>query len=171
MLEQQVHIVAFKTPYFFVKYANQVTHIKALMLSNGIPMFWITINLSNFRNTLILIFVGIRYKNNGVKNSAEAFVRMTATMNPVAMTCFLEATCYGIFEHFLAAGSKDGGLFGPVSTYFDIVETNSHGMLHLHYLVWLHDTFDISQLCDQFKRILNMLLASLYLLTISLDAL
>jgi hypothetical protein len=37
-------------------------------------------------------------------------------------------------------------LFGEVSTYFGAVETNGHGMLHLHCLVWLAgnpDFFDL----------------------------
>ncbi len=72
---------------------------------------------------------------------------MTVTMNPIAMARFFETTCYGIFEYLLAAGFNDGRLLGPISTYFGIVETNSRGMLHLHYLVWLHDAFHITQLC------------------------
>ena len=66
----------------------------------------------------------MQYKNNGVNNSAKVFARMIATMNPIALACFFETTCHGIFEHLLAAGSKDGELFGPVFTYFDIVEIN-----------------------------------------------
>ena len=38
MLKQQVQIVASKTLHSFAKCANQATHIKALMLSDGIPM-------------------------------------------------------------------------------------------------------------------------------------
>ncbi len=57
---------------------------------------------------------------------------MIAIMNSVAVARFFEATCCGIFEHLLAAGSKDGGLLGPISTYFGIVKTNGQGMLHLH---------------------------------------
>ena len=66
----------------------------------------------------------MQYKFNGANTSIEAFAKMTATMNPVAIVRFFEATCRGIFEHLLAVGSKDGGLFGPISTYFGTVETN-----------------------------------------------
>ncbi|WP_375449088.1 hypothetical protein [uncultured Nostoc sp.] len=144
MLERQVQIVASKTPHCFAKCANQAIHIKALMLSDGMPVLWITINPSDLQSTLVLILAGMRYEDNGVNNSAEAFARMTATMNPVAVARFFEATCRGIFEHLLAAGSKDGWLLGPVSTYFGTVETNGRGMLHLHCLVWLRGAFHIS---------------------------
>lgn len=72
-------------------------------------------------------------------------------MNPVAVARFFETTCCGIFEHLMAAGSKDGGLLGPVSTYFGIVETNGQGMLHLYCLVWLRDVFHISKLRDRLQ--------------------
>ena len=112
------------------------------------PVLWITINLFDLRSILVLIFAGMQYEDNGVNNSAEVFARMTAIMSSVAVACFFEATCCGIFEYLLAAGSKDGGLLGPISTYFGTVETNGRGILHLHYLVWLCDTFHISQLRD-----------------------
>lgn len=86
----------------------------------------------------------MRYKNNGVNNSAEVFARMTATINPVAIVHLFKATCCDIFEHLLAAGSKNRKFFGFVSTYFGIVETNSQGILYLHYLVWFCDAFHIS---------------------------
>ena len=91
------------------------------------------------------------YKENGVNNSAEAFLRMIATINPIAVACFFEATCHGIFEHLLADSFKDGGLLGFISTYFGIVEINGQGMLHLHCLVWLCDTFHISQLRNRLQ--------------------
>ncbi len=93
----------------------------------------------------------MQYELNGVNTSAKAFARMTATMNPVAMACFFRATCYGIFEHLLAAGSKDGGILGPISIYFGIVEINDRGMLYLHCLVWLSDAFHITQLRKQLQ--------------------
>lgn len=123
-LERQVQIIASKTPHSFAKCANKATHIKALMLSDGIPVLWITINPSDLQSTLVLILAGMRYQDNGINNSAEVLARKTAIMNPVAVTYFFEATCHGIFEHLLVAGSKDEGLLGPVSTYFGTVETN-----------------------------------------------
>ena len=146
MLKQQVQIVTSKTPHSFAKCANQATHFKTLMLSNRMPVLWITINPFDLRSTLVLILAGMRYEDNGVNNSVEVFARMTATMNPVAVTRFFEAICRSIFEYLLAAGYKDGGFFGPVSTYFGTVETNGRGMLHLYCLVWLRDAFHISQL-------------------------
>ena len=77
----------------------------------------------------------MQYEFNGANTSAEAFARMTTTMNFVAMARFFEATYCGIFEHLLAAGSKDRRFFDFISTYFGTVETNGQEMLHLHCLV------------------------------------
>ncbi len=67
-------------------------------------------------------------------------------MNPVTVATFFHETCRGIFDYLLRAGSSDGGLFGPVSTYFGTVETNGRGMLHLHCLVWLKGMSSFSDL-------------------------
>lgn len=46
-------------------------------------------------------------------------------MNPVAIALFFKATCTGIFKYLLVAESSKKGLFGPVSTYYETVKTNS----------------------------------------------
>lgn len=80
-----------------------------------------------------------------VSNTAvSAFKTATATMNPVTIAMFFDETCKAIFDHLLAAKSRESGLFGPMSTYFGTVETNGRGMLHLHYLVWLKDMTNFS---------------------------
>ena len=98
-------------------------------------ILWIRINFSEFQSLLVLILASIQYELNSGNTFAEAFARMTAKMNPIAIIRFFEATCHDIFEHLLATGSKDGGLFGPIFTYFGIVESNGKGILYLHCLV------------------------------------
>lgn len=65
------------------------------------------------------------YKNNSINNSAKVFVGITATINLIAMACFFETICCGIFEYLLIASFKDKGLFDLMSTYFSIVKTNN----------------------------------------------
>ena len=91
----------------------------------------------------------MRCEDSRNSNTADAFARATVTMNPIAVAQFFETICTGIFEHLLAAGSKDGGLLGPVSTYFGTVETNGRGMLHLHCLIWLSGSFHLSEIRNQ----------------------
>ena len=91
----------------------------------------------------------MRYKKDDVNNSAKVFARMTAIINPIAAAHFFIPISRGVFEHLWAAGSKDKGLFGLVSTYSGTIKTNCKGMLYLHYLVWVCIAFYISQLCNQ----------------------
>ncbi len=105
------------------------------MLNNGMPVLWITINLSDLQSPLVLILVSMPYKFNSANIITETFARMTATINSIAVARFFESTCHDIFEQLLATGFKDEGFFGPISIYFGIVEINSRGMLHLHCLV------------------------------------
>ncbi len=148
-LERQVQIVAGQTPHSFARFAEQAVHIKALMINDGMPVLWITLNPSALQSFLVLVLAGVRYESSESNGTADAFVRATATMNPVAVARFFEAICTGIFEHLLAAGSNNGGLLGPVSTYFGKVETNGRGLLHLHCLVWLRGAFHLSEIRNQ----------------------
>lgn len=93
----------------------------------------------------------MQYELNGNNTSAKEFARMTATMNPVAVAQIFEVTCHDIFEYLFATGYKDGGLLGPISTYFDIMKTNGRGMLHLHYVVCLHSVFHVTQQPEQLE--------------------
>ncbi len=56
-------------------------------------------------------------------------------MNLVAIAKFFHIIYNTIFMSLFGAGQIAGGLFGPISNYFAIVETNGHGMLYLHCLV------------------------------------
>lgn len=93
----------------------------------------------------------MQYKNNSVNISIEVFAKMTTTMNPVAIACFVKTTCYNIFKHLFITSSKDGRFFDPVSTYFSIIEINAQKILHVYCLVWLCGIFHIRQLCKQLQ--------------------
>lgn len=67
-------------------------------------------------------------------------------MNLVAIAQFFEATYTSIFKRLFAFRSTEGGLLEPVSTYFNIVETNGRRILHLHCLVWLQRAFHLAKL-------------------------
>lgn len=47
-LECHIQIVASQILHFFARCAGKAIHIKALMISNGMPVLWIILNLSDF---------------------------------------------------------------------------------------------------------------------------
>ncbi len=134
-LENLVQLVSAYIPHSFAKCHEYRLQMRALMITNGMPVLWITFNPSDLRCPIVLWLAGIRLPV--FDNTASVFKTATATMNPLAIATFFNITCIAIFDHLLAAGSIKDGIFGPVLTYFEIVETNGRGMLHLHSLVWL----------------------------------
>ena len=141
-LKQLVQLVLAYVPYLFAKCYEYCLQLRALMITDGMPLLWITFNPSDLRSPIVLLLAGVSLPMSD--GAASAFKTATATMNPVAIATFFDETCKAIFDHLLAAGSSEGGLFGPVSTYFGTVETNGRGMLHLHCLVWLKGMTNLS---------------------------
>ncbi len=72
-------------------------------------------------------------------------------MNPVAVAKFFHIICKAIFMSLFGAGQTKGGLLGPISNYFGIVETNGRGILHLHCLVWLKGVSHLAMLRMQLQ--------------------
>src|SRR5438045_21237 len=99
--------------------------------------FWMTTNPSDLRNPLVLILAGIECPEEILSKANAAIHHATATSNPVAVAQFFNHICKGIFKSLLHSHTGQIGILGEVSNYFGIVETNSHGMLHLHTLIWL----------------------------------
>lgn len=56
-------------------------------------------------------------------------------MNFVAVAIFFHTIRNAVFLALRTVRYGTRGLSRPISTYFGIVETNSHTMLHLHYLI------------------------------------
>ncbi|KAI9104879.1 hypothetical protein DFS34DRAFT_710660 [Phlyctochytrium arcticum] len=48
------------------------------------------------------------------------------------------------FKHYVRLNEE--GVFGKVSAYFGLVETNERGELHLHGMLWLHSNIDLPTL-------------------------
>lgn len=134
-LKCQVQIIASCFCHLFGKYAKQSLFIKVLMISDGMSILWITLNLLDLQSFLILIFVGVRFDHNGSITSKDEFRQVTAMINPVTVAQFFEDICTEIFKLFLAVESIKNSLLGLVSTYFGTVETNSQVMLYLHFLL------------------------------------
>ncbi len=150
-LERQVQIVAFRFSHSFAKCIEQNLFIRSLMIRNGMSTIWIILNLSDLRSFLVLILVGIRLEDRGLSTSTKEIRWAKAVMNLVAVAQFFEATWTCIFKRFLAARSMGIGLLEPVSTYYEMVETNDQGMLHLHCLMWLRGAFYLADLCSRLQ--------------------
>ncbi len=92
---------------------------------------------------------GIILPNDGFEMANAAFRRKTANMNPAAIAVFFHKVCTGILEALISPSEGAIGIFGDVSTYFSVVETNGRGMLYLHCLVWLTGNVDFFDLREK----------------------
>lgn len=88
-LEHQIQVVAKKAPHSHSRCAEQAVHINALMVSDGMPTLWITLNPSDFRSPLVLSFAGVQLETAVMNGTIRQMQESAATMSPVAVAFFL----------------------------------------------------------------------------------
>jgi hypothetical protein len=145
-LRQAIQTVAARVPNSFAQKQDMRLHIRALFIEFGPAAFWLTLNPSDLRDPLVVKLAGITLPKDAFERANAAFRRKTANMNPAAVAVFFHKVCTGILEALISPGEGQIGIFGEVSTYFGVVETNGRGMLHLHCLVWLAGNLDFFDL-------------------------
>ena len=111
-LEQQVQTVAAHASHVCARCFQFKLRLKALMITNGMPILWITINPADLRCPLIIRLA--RVELNLGSNVAFVFIRKTATMNRVAVAKFFNFTYKAVLLSLFASEYRDGGLLGPV---------------------------------------------------------
>lgn len=148
-LETHVQTVAAHAPHPYARCFQFRLRLKALMITNGMPVFWIKINPADLRCPLVIRLAGVEL--NLDRETQSAFAQTTATMNLVAVAKFFYIICEALFVSLLAAGEVEGELLRPISNYFATVETNGHRMLHLHCLVWLKGASHLATLRSQIQ--------------------
>lgn len=77
-------------------------------------------------------------------NIDSIFKIITAIINLIAIAMFFNKIYTAIFDYLLAVRSIKGRLFGPLSTYFRIVETNEKGILYLYCFLKLKKMSNLS---------------------------
>src|SRR5436309_10702404 len=149
ILRWAIQTVAARVPNSFAQKEDMRLHIRALFIEFGPAAFWLTINPSDLRDPLVVKLAGITLPKDAFERENAAFRRKTANMNPAAIAVFFHKVCTGILEALVSPGEGEIGIFGEVSTYFGVVETNGRGMLHLHCLVWLAGNLDFFDLREK----------------------
>lgn len=133
--EQQVQTVAPHASHLYTRCFQFRLRLKALMITNGMPIPWITINPADLWCPLITYWTRIELDLGS--NVVSVFVRKTATMNPVAMAKFFNFTYKTVLLSLFVSEYHDGGLWGPVPTYLGTIKINDRDIFYLPCLVWL----------------------------------
>ncbi len=103
-LERHVQTVAAHAPHSYARCFQFWLQLKTLMVANGMPVFWITINPADLRCSLVIRLAGVELKLSSEIQSA--FRRKTATMNPVAIAKFFYIICDAIFCPYLVRAKQ-----------------------------------------------------------------
>ncbi len=134
-LERYVQIVPAYVLHLYVWSFEFWLQLKAIMVTNGMLIFYIIINPADLQCLLIIYLTSIKLE---LSNKIQSiFWCKTATMNPITIAKFFNIICDAIFIFLFDVGQTERGLLGPVSNYFGTIETKGYRMLPLYCLVWL----------------------------------
>ncbi|KAI1829024.1 hypothetical protein DTO027I6_10052 [Penicillium roqueforti] len=148
-LLRHIAIIGVRVPGSFSQKMLLRSQARGLTVREGMLAIWLTLNPSDLQNPLVLILAGIEYDSAVFPAAAAAVRQAVVTSNPVAVAQFFHHTCKGILDGLLRSESGGIGIFGDVSNYFGVVETNGRGMLHLHTLVWVRGNLRFTTMREQ----------------------
>jgi hypothetical protein len=119
--------------------------LRSLMVSDGPPTIFLTINPNDLNHPLALHFCGIQLdlsSGEGIPKLVER-ARLLSS-DPVASADFFETMIQAVIKGLLRYEkhetqyiSKHMGLFGRTKNYYGQIECTSRGCLHWHCLVWI----------------------------------
>lgn len=123
--------------------------LRDLIVREGMPAFWLTINSSDLQNPLVLVLAGFEHRSAYQIDLNSAMKRTTAISDPVAVAKFFHYICKAVLDGLLDGKPAELGVFGDVSNYFGVVESNGRDMLYFHTLVWMRRNLGFSKLREQ----------------------
>lgn len=136
-LLKNITAIGVQVPGSFFQKLQIRAELRGLIVREGMPAFWLTINPSDLQNPLVLILAGLQCSPVPTADVNTAIRCATATSDPAAVARFFHHTCKAVLDGLLGSKPAEIGILGDVSNYFGVVESNGRGMLHLHALVWL----------------------------------
>lgn len=111
-LKQLVQLVSAHLPHSFAKCYEYRLQLQALMITDEMPLLWITFNPSDLQCPIVLWLARVSLPISNI--AISAFKIATATMNPVAIATSFNEIYKPIFDYLLAVGSMKGGFLEPV---------------------------------------------------------
>ncbi|EPS29066.1 hypothetical protein PDE_04014 [Penicillium oxalicum 114-2] len=148
-LLRNITAIGVQVPGFFFQKLQMRAKIRGLLVREGMPAFWLTINPSDLQNPFDLVLAGVQFPTESFANLTSTVRQVAATSDPVAVARFFHYTCKAVLDGLLGSKQTDMGILGDVFNYFCVVESNGRGMLHLHALVWVRGNLGFMQLRDR----------------------
>ena len=136
----------------------------SMLTYRGAPTWFITFSPADSRHPIAMYFAGDKLEWDFEVISKEEQFRQIAR-NPVAAARFFDFVVKAFLKDILGVEHKGGGIFGPVSHYFGMVEQQGRLTLHIHLLIWVESALspqDIrSHLTSKDKTFTDQLIAYL----------
>ena len=144
-------------------YARQTfrREIQSLMISLGMPAFFITLNPADIHSPIVCFLSGEDIDLNSEITQNLPSSRNRAQLvaeNPVAAAQYFRIVIKAFISCIMRYKKVDGGIFGDVSGYYGCVEEQGRGTLHLHMVLWVSwynsptDLHQRMQFDEQFKQ-------------------
>ncbi|KAH9203071.1 hypothetical protein DL95DRAFT_508538, partial [Leptodontidium sp. 2 PMI_412] len=111
-LQRNIVTIGMQVPESFSQKLKRRSEIKGLIVRDGMPAFWLTINPSDLRNPLALLLAGVEYSASALPTANAALRHATATSNPVAVAQFFHHTCKAVFDGLLGSNTGRIGILG-----------------------------------------------------------
>ena len=155
-LMKEVNVINSHVPGSSAARVAMRNEIRAMIMTKGLPSFYITINPADIYNPLVKFLAGAEIDINNLL-PAQVPDYMTQSIL-VARNPFIAAQFFNIYlKAFMkiilgydpSDYSNTTGVLGPVNGYYGCVEAQGRGTLHCHMLVWLKGALNCDQIRDK----------------------
>ena len=131
--------------------------IKALIVDQGLPHFYITINPADVYNPIVKFLAGSDIDVDHCLPSDHNYYDQAflVAKNPANAAKFfniyMKAFIYAVLGYQDNGSSQDGGILGRVKAYYGTVEAQGRGTLHCHMMIWIEGALNP----DEIKKRIN----------------
>src|ERR1700761_9085778 len=157
-LMQYVSYVAQDVPGSTGEIQKMRQEIYSIINQEGLPHVFLTLNPTDTNNPIAQFLAGRDIDLDAFFHDLEAgkenFVRAsTISHDPIAGAEFFNVSVRNLIDVLLGVTREDGvGVFGKVTTYYGVVESQGRGRLHIHMLIWLKNGYGPIELLEGCRR-------------------
>ena len=130
--------------------------IQGLMIDQGLPNFYITINPADVYNPILKVLAGEDIDiDNLLPEQVPDYWKQSILVakNPAITAKFFNIYMKAFLLCLVGYDPKfkdlNGGIFGLCKAYYGCVEAQGRGTLHCHMLIWLHGGLNPNEIKDK----------------------
>ncbi|KJA28681.1 hypothetical protein HYPSUDRAFT_128517, partial [Hypholoma sublateritium FD-334 SS-4] len=155
-LMAEVNAINANVPCSVASKVNMCNEIRGLIISKGLPSFYLTLNPADVHNPIVRLLSGAEINVDHIIESLESSKtkteqRLLVAKNPVVaaefFNLYMTKFCELILGYCAENEVNEGGVLGHVSAYYGCVEAQGRGSLHCHMLVWISGALN----CDEIR--------------------